>query len=384
MQLVHLAALVAYRLAFGPMESQQNEFPCSRCGAKLHFLPGTTHLKCPYCTTENEIPAAGEIAGPDGAPATMPVIEELDFRAQLDEREAASPTVERVELTCQSCNAHVQMPDNVTSMKCPYCSTPIVATGKSVKVLKPRSLLPFGIDDKKAREVLRSWLAGRWFAPSGLKSSARVDAGVKGVYVPYWTYDSRVTTGYTGQRGEHYYVTVRNGNQTRQERRTRWYPASGTVRNTFDDVLVAATGSIASERLYELEPWDLNALVSYQDQFLSGFSSETYSVSLNDGFVVAKQRMEPEIDSTIRRDIGGDEQRISGKRSSYEGITFKHILLPVWLLAYRFNGKAFQITVNARTGEVHGDRPYSALKIAMAVVAGLIVLGIIIAIASQR
>lgn len=367
------------------MANEQSEFPCSRCGAKLHFAPGTTHLKCPYCTTENEIPvAASEATGDDETPGTMPAIQELDFQAQLNDQETACPTVERVEVTCQSCNAHVQMPDNVSSMKCPYCSTPIVATGKSVKVLKPRSLLPFGIDDKKAREVLRSWLAGRWFAPSSLKSSARVDAGVKGVYVPYWTYDSRVTTAYTGQRGEHYYVTVRSGNQTQRERRTRWYSASGTVRNNFDDVLVAATTSIASERLYELEPWDLNALVPYQDQFLSGFSGETYSVSLGDGFVIAKQRMEPEIMNTIRRDIGGDDQRISGTRSSYDAVTFKHILLPVWLLAYRFNGKAFQITVNARTGEVHGDRPYSAWKIAMAVMAGLIVLIIIIAIASQK
>ena len=360
------------------MSSTASEFPCARCGAKLLFTPGTSHLKCPYCTTENEIPGIETEAG---AP---PAIEELDFHAQLAELERACPTVERVEVVCQSCSAHLQLPENVASQRCPYCSTPIVATGVSVKVFKPRAMLPFGIDDRKARDLLRAWIAGRWFAPNNLKTSARVDAGVKGVYIPYWTFDTRVTTAYSGQRGDHYYVTVRSGNQTRRERRTRWSFASGTVHNVFDDVLVAATASVEPARLYDLEPWDLTALVPYQDEFLSGFSSETYSVPVDKGFLLAQGRMQPTIDSTICSDIGGDEQRISSKKSSYADVTFKHILLPVWLLAYRYNNKPYQITINARTGEVRGDRPWSAWKITFAVLAGVIVIAIIALIASKQ
>ena len=364
------------------MALDQAEFPCSRCGAKLLFAPGTTHLKCPYCLTENEIPMAMPAEGDPGAASDLPAIEELDFRAQLEGLEAAAPTVDRVEVTCQSCNAHVQMPDNVSSMRCPYCSTPIVATGKSIKVLKPRSLLPFGIDEKKAREVLRSWLAGRWFAPNNLKSAARVDAGVKGVYVPYWTYDCATTTVYRGKRGDYYYVTVGSGKNQRQEQRTRWRPASGTVRNTFDDVLVPASGSIGAGRLQELEPWDLKSLTPYQDQYLSGFSSETYTVGLGAGFAAAQGLMQPVIDGTVARDIGGDVQHLDEKRTSWAGITFKHILLPVWLLAYRYHNRAFQITVNARTGEVHGERPYSTVKIVLMVVGGLIV--VVVALVLMR
>ncbi len=372
------------------MAAAQSEFPCSRCGAKLLFAPGTLHLKCPYCLTENEIPpgaslpGAGSETGTDDPPHTLPAIEELDFHAQIAGLTTAAPTVDRLEVTCKSCNAHIQMPDNVSSMKCPYCSTPIVATGTSVKVLKPRSLLPFGIDEKKARDVLRGWLAGRWFAPSNLKAAARVDAGVKGVYVPYWTYDCQTTTVYRGKRGDHYYVTVGSGKNRTQQQRTRWRPASGTVPNTFDDVLVPGSASIGAERLHELEPWDLNSLLPYQDHYLSGFTSETYSVTLDAGFGLAQARMQPVIDGTVRSDIGGDVQHIDEQRSNYADITFKHILLPVWLLAYRYHNQAFQITVNARTGEVHGERPYSAWKISLAVIGGLIALGVVLYLLNSK
>jgi hypothetical protein len=54
-------------------------------------------------------------------------------------------------------------------------------------------------------------------------------------------------------------------------------------------------------------------------------------------------------------------------------LSFKHVLLPVWLAAYRYGGKSFRFVVNGRTGSVDGERPYSAFKIALAVIAILLV-----------
>ena len=81
--------------------------------------------------------------------------------------------------------------------------------------------------------------------------------------------------------------------------------------------------------------------------------------------------MEPDIRSKINRDIGGDDQRIHRVSTRYSNETFKHILLPVWMLSYRYQGKVFQVMVNAQTGKVLGERPVDAMKVAIGVVAAV-------------
>jgi hypothetical protein len=136
------------------------------------------------------------------------------------------------------------------------------------------------------------WLGSLWFAPNGLLDYARKGRKLEGVYLPYWTYDAQTESSYTGQRGTVYYttrpVTVRdqNGNmrtEMRQEAQIRWSPASGRVRRFFDDVLVLASRSLPRDHTEALMPWDLSHLEPYQPEFLAGFRSETYTVSLDDG-----------------------------------------------------------------------------------------------------
>ncbi len=172
-------------------------------------------------------------------------------------------------------------------------------------------------------------------------------------------------------------MTVRDNNgNTRQEARQvqkiHWYPASGTVRNSFDDVLVCASNTLPTHHTENLEPWDLPALIPYQDAYLQGFRAESYHISLEEGLDKAKHIMHPIIEATICRDIGGDVQDVISAQTQYRDITFKHILLPLWISAYRYSGKVFRFVVNGRSGEVNGERPYSAVKIAFAIIASII------------
>ena len=354
-------------------QAKEQAFPCGKCGANLVFQVGAESLQCPYCGHANVI-ARGD------AP-----IEEIDFNATLDQLAANETVQETIVVKCSGCGAESTMEPNVAAGDCAFCGTAIVSTGKSVKQIKPAALLPFKVKREEARQSFRDWLKTRWFAPNALKKIAKVQGRLQGIYVPYWTYDSQVWTNYTGQRGEYYYVNVSytdsNGNRrTRRERRTRWYPASGQVHNKFDDVLVLASRSLPRKHAMALEPWGLSALVPYKDEYLSGFKAETYQVDLKEGFADAKTIMYPTIHQTICRDIGGDEQRVSSHDSRYYDISFKHILLPVWLSAYRYRDKVYRFLVNARTGEVQGERPYSWIKITLAVIAGLILIGIIAAL----
>jgi predicted RNA-binding Zn-ribbon protein involved in translation (DUF1610 family) len=353
--------------------SQQRQFPCKQCGGNLIFEPGQASLVCPYCQTENVImlPAAP--------------IQELDFYSALTDRSSADATQEVLTIKCTSCGAESSLSANVTSDRCPFCGSAIVTKGEAHKQIKPRSLLPFHVPREHAMNAFRRWIHALWFAPSELMKYAEA-GGLKGVYLPYWTYDSNTDSDYTGQRGDNYttiesYTAFENGRSVRRTRtvtKIRWRYAAGRVFNRFDDVLVLASQSLPQNYIEELEPWDLGNLVPYTEEFLAGFVAESYQVDLEQGFERAKQLMAPTIEATIRGDIGGDHQRISSVNTRYHDITFKHILLPVWISAYRYRDKIFRFMVNARTGEVCGERPYSAWKIFFAVMGGLILVAMII------
>ncbi|MCC6320134.1 MAG: hypothetical protein IT438_01715 [Phycisphaerales bacterium] len=359
------------------------QFACGRCGARLEYVPGTKVLACPYCAHENQIPQAVDERGAERG------VEELDYAATLGglaARAGAAETVTVTDIECGACKAVFLPAAGITATACPFCGTNIVLTDHSSTVIKPGAVLPFGIANAAAVEKYRAWIRSRWFAPNKLKSRAMLEAGLKGMYVPAWTYDARTTTRYTGERGDAYYVTVGSGNSRRTERRVRWTGVSGVVADDFDDVLVMATRSLPADRLARLEPWDLAELRPYDNAYLAGFGAEAYSIDLPGGFEIAQGIMADAIRRSIRRDIGGDEQRIGSMDTGYRDITFKHILLPVWLSAYRYGAppRTYRFLVNARTGEVQGERPYSWVKITLAALAGLVIVGVIAALALWR
>lgn len=387
-------------------DPRDREFPCASCGGKMLYEPGTDSLACAQCGTTRrfEIPPVA--------------IEEIDYESTLARLAASEDHDDEIVVHCESCGADVRMDKNIVSQDCAFCGTPIVAEGHSRKHIRPKSLVPFVVPLKDAQDLFVKWLKGLWFAPSSLKRIAAIESRPFGVYIPHWTFDARAETDYTGMRGDVYYVTqtvtvMVNGKQerrTQQVAKIRWTPASGHVRNHFDDILIAASQSLPESVLDSLGDWALapgrvrrakpgwhaqrlgvehgsasestpnpapigSGLAPYTDEFLSGFRAESYTVALEPAFAEARDRARPAIEATIRSDIGGDQQQITSMRPVFDDITFKHILLPLWISAYRYSGKTYRFAINAQTGRVHGDRPYSAWKIAA------LVLGIALAIA---
>jgi LSD1 subclass zinc finger protein len=343
--------------------SAANHYKCTGCGADLTYAPGTTHLKCSYCATEMDIAI-------DQADTE---IQETDFELFLSENDISSEDKEQIHtVQCKSCGATTTLSPNVTSDHCAFCNSPVVIKDSQLKtIIKPKYLLPFKIEQKSALESFKKWIKKLWFAPNKLKKFFYENDKLHGVYIPYWTYDSNTSSDYRGERGtnhtESYTVTV-NG---KSERRTRtvihWRPVSGHVNNCFDDVLVLASTSLPQDYANKLEPWDLSNLTPYNAQFLSGFKTESYQVNLQSGFEIAKSKMNEIIRAAIRRDIGGDHQRVHAVSTKYNDTTFKHILLPIWISAYKFQNKMYRFMINGRTGEVQGERPWSWIKITLAI-----------------
>ena len=349
-------------------------FPCEQCGADLEFSIGQQDLKCPYCGHEKRIELAADAD-----------IAEQDFHAILvkvrewREKSSGQDQSGQSEVRCVGCGGNVVFVGSLTSSECPYCGSPIQLdkVHDSPKRIPVHGVLPFRIEKEKARQNLTAWVRSRWFAPSEFALRG-VDGRFNGVYLPFWTFDSLTFSRYWGERGDHYYVTVTENNQTKQERRTRWSPASGSHQRFFDDVLILGAKEMRRDMMDALEPWPLENLQPFSQELLAGFLARTYEVELDEGFPVAKEIMDSGIAADVRGLIGGDEQRVSEIKSRYDAITFKHLLLPVWLLAYRYHNKSFQIFINAVTGEVQGERPYSFWKIFLTV---LLAVGVVATVA---
>ena len=349
--------------------SPGRKFPCHKCGARVDFDPAVRGLKCPYCGFTERIPEADD--------DTKAAVREHDLEAFLaaqEERAAVAVGSQFCQAECGCCGAVVVVEERVATDKCPYCGTHLENQPEAVKnLIPPESLLPFTVTDREARDRFNGWIAGLWFAPTELNHLANLGQ-FGSVYAPFWTYDAMTYTSYTGQRGDDYwdeesYTDSEGKRQTRRVRKTRWWPVSGEVQHFFDDVLVRATRTLPAHLCDCLPPWHLKELEPFRPEFLSGHVTERYAVSLNEGFQTARGLMEDEITGLIRRDIGGDHQRIDWRRTSYVGVTFKHTLLPIWVANYRYRDRLFHVLVNGRTGKVAGERPWSWWKIVRLVLA---------------
>lgn len=362
------------RGAAGWDSPEPESFPCAQCGANLVFQPGADRLICPHCGHVNfiETRQGGSL-------------QEVDFRKALSSQIPLAETETTQVVVCANCGAAVERDEKERASVCPYCASPLVGDPGANRHFKPKGILPFVLSEREGRKALDQWLGSRWFAPAGLREFARADKRMTGIYTPYWTFDADTQSDYVGQRGDTYYVTetytvqTDKGPQrmTRQVPRIRWTNVRGRVRRFFDDILVLASTGLPKAHADALGPWDLHALTPYKSDYLAGFRSEAYTVDLEEGFAEARAVMDLQIRRDVRFDIGGDHQQIQSVNTQLGDITFKHILLPIWIAAYRYRDKSYQFVVNGRTGTVRGDRPYSAWKILFAFLMGAILMGIL-------
>jgi predicted RNA-binding Zn-ribbon protein involved in translation (DUF1610 family) len=355
-----------------PAPLAEYRFPCETCGSDLRFDPDAARLVCDHC---------GNAAAIEGSETRAHAIAELDLHSGLGADLPGAEMHETRVTTCPNCAAQVAFEAGKHATECPFCATPVVVDTGTRRQIKPRAVLPFALSEAAARDAMTAWLGKLWFAPNGVQEYARKGRRMQGIYVPYWTYDAQTKSSYRGERGTVYYVTrtiTRDGKQVQEQvQKIRWSAAAGRVARFFDDVLVLASKSLPKRYTDALEPWDLTALEPYTPEYLAGFRAEAYAVPLEDGFAQARAHMDRVIERDVKFDIGGDRQRVHDIDTDLSDLTFKHILLPVWLAAYKYRGKTYRFVVNGRSGRVQGERPYSAFKITFAVVLGLMAAGII-------
>lgn len=352
---------------------------CPACGAQAEWHPGKQKLVCPFCGTESPYAI-------DRETGKVREIDLVTALRELPEAERGWQTDKR-SVQCQSCRAVMVFDPTRVGQNCEFCGSPALVDYQEIKSpIRPQGVLPFRVDRNRVRDDIRGWWRSKWFAPGRLSKAALVDT-VHSMYIPYWTFDAQVHCPWEAEAGYHYYVDVEGrdskGNRVvRKEQRTRWEPASGVVDHFFDDDPVPGTQGLPLELLRQVEPFPTGDVVPYDTAFLSGHVVEHYKVVLIEAAERSQQQMHAALEQLCARQIPGDTYRNLRIFPSLSGRTFKHVLVPIWLLTYNYGSRAFQVIVNGVSGKIAGKYPISVWKVIF--VAILVIIAVLIVLSMQN
>jgi hypothetical protein len=349
------------------------KFPCAACGADVVWSPGAAALTCPYCGAKKEVPRT------PGQVAERPIEEALKGATDLGWGMA------RKAVSCRGCGATTTFDAGVAASRCAFCGAPsVVEAPLSTTMVRPAGVLPFKVDRNAATGRFRQWLSSLWFRPDDLQQKSALSE-LRGVYVPFWTFDAATHSAWTADAGFDYQVEVQveeNGQvHTRYETRTRWEPAEGVLEHFFDDLPVAASRGLPPDLARAIEPFPTADLLAYEPSYLSGFLAEEYAVGPKEALASGQQRMTQELYALCGREVPGDRFRNLQVRTAWSGVAFKSGLFPVWIAAYQYGAKPFRFLVNGVTGKTDGHAPWSWVKIGLAVLAAILLFILLASIA---
>lgn len=351
--------------------SSGSQYRCSSCAAPVTFDPAKGGLACEHC------------GNTDAVEVPMEEMPEhcISEAMRKPARQGYDRQVRRVR--CENCGATVDFDPGVVAGRCAFCGASSVANiEEQPRVWQPESLLPFKVTRDDAVAAFKKWLGSLWFRPSDLQKQAKLSE-ISGVYLPYWCFDAHADSWWNAEAGYYYYVTVtyrdsQGNTRTRRERRTRWEPASGRHYDDYRNVPVYASQGLPIDMCRAIEPYPWENLTLYDPRYLSGFAAEEYVIDAREGWVRGQERMNEWERDKCGRLVPGDTYRNLRVSTRYSDAKFRHVLLPVWIAAYRYQDDAYRFLVNGQTGKVEGKAPWSWVKISLAVLVALAILAAII------
>ena len=336
------------------------DYKCPYCGGKMEFDTKLQKMKCPYCDSTMEM---SEMQGKDeglNAPASGAAPTEDNIQWNADAGASWTNEDGMAVFTCKSCGGEIISDENTVATACPFCGNPVVLSGRVGGMLKPDFVIPFKLDKAAAKEKLKAYVKSKKFAPNAFSSENKLDE-IKGVYVPYWLFDSDAfgTSTYTGTK-------IRcwsDRNYDYKETSVFSISRSGSMR--FENIPVDGSTKIPDELMESIEPFDFKDAVSFQTAYLSGFLADKYDVTREESFPRATERLKESVDSTLRSTVDGYTTLTTDNTIVNTGnASSKYALYPVWLLNTSYRGEKYTFAMNGQTGKFIGNLPASNAKFA--------------------
>lgn len=347
---------------------EETDEKCPCCGGIMDFDPATGNLKCPYCDHVEEILEEDE---------EETSAEELDFY-EAEQTGNCDWGVEKKTVLCNACGGEMVYDALETAGECPYCGSNQVMEAHTENTLAPGGVCVFKLDADQAAGKFKTWIKKRWFCPKEAKSTAK-PKDFKGIYLPYWTFDTQTSSTYSAQYGR---TRVKRNSKGETRTVTDWYHCSGSYHEFIDDQAVCGTTRHEQSMLDGILPYNTADNKTYKPEYVAGFASERYSIGLKAAWEKAKSLISGRLRRNITRKIQADHHTTLVRglhvRTGYSGIKYKYLLLPVWMACFKYKNKMYRFMVNGQTGKVSGKIPISPFKVAITVLGVLAVIGLVL------
>ncbi|MBC8507845.1 MAG: hypothetical protein ISR58_21390 [Anaerolineales bacterium] len=322
-----------------PVAAQtEKNLACSQCGGETKFNPQSQKLICLYCGLESEINA--QLAADRGEQV-------LEF--MLPTQRAHHWAEAQHHLNCQKCGADSLWPTGQRALRCPFCgSNQLIESQETKNLVDPQVIGPIEIDEKKALQFAKIWLGKGWFTPDDLSTSVSVQkTSLRPAYYPFWTFDGTLEL--------HWRCEVNAGSDDNP----RWESQTGVEYQMFDDMLVPGSKSITYQQTDKIGPFKLKEVVEFKPEFLAGWPALTYDISLSDATLAARENIIRKFRRTMHHKILPHRQKrnLSTGTHRWSGMTYKYVLLPLWVGTYQYKGQNYSILINGQTGKVSGKKP---------------------------
>ena len=366
-------------IVYAPMpetttKDQVKSYACPNCGANIAYDVSAGGIACEYC---------GYIA-PVKAVKVGKRAEEFEFTLETISQSTRGWGTARQVLHCESCGGQLSIPEGTVSTTCPFCaSNQVNVTASPEESLRPRFLIPFKVKPEQTQKLAKTWLGKGWFHPNALSANTFISQ-FTGIYLPFWTFDTKVTAHWRAQVG--YEKTVRHYNASTKKWETRtkidWRWEDGNVQINIDDHLVpGSTRRHISHRILEqLYPYHMKGLVAYEPDYLAGWRAQAYETTLTEAWESGKSAIRERAKEACYQDIPTQHVRNFSMSADFQDESWRYILLPVYLTAYKYEDDTFQMMVNGQTGVVAGQKPVAWWKIWLAI-AAMLAPGIILGLA---
>lgn len=334
---------------------------CPQCGGHMIFDNVEGGLSCEYC---GFIQVAEDTSTADEGGQV------LDFELPTTRAHRWAEAQHR--LVCDQCGAMTLLAEGERVKHCPYCgSRHLISSDETEELIDPQSIIIMQIDQQEAVRRIKQWLFSGSFIPDDLRRNVR-SSTIRAAYYPFWIFDGTLEMQWTCE--------VKDATS----RTSQWDTQSGVEYENFKDVLIPGLKAIDRKKLAAVEPYDLRAVVDFNPEHLVGWRTLAYNVSMADASLLAREQVAQKMQRSLggRVLVGQSRRNLRSGALNWSGITYRQILLPLWVGAYGYHGKVYRVFVNGQTGVVSGDRPQDKFKVfgiaAIGIIAAVVIIFVLI------
>lgn len=273
---------------------------------------------------------------------------------------------------CSECGAAVSYRAEKRAPVCRFCGATTKVEEPTDPLEEAKLYLPFEVEREAAAGAMRRYLGSLgWFRPADLAARATVDS-VTPVWFACWVFDARADVTWAADSNA-------------GSRRSAWAPHAGRAHLSWRNVLVSASRGLSQAEVAKLTPgFDLARAREVDESVAEDVERFDVERSAARSRVLAAVR-DVAVAELQRGHIPGSRFRNVHVSALLESLVTRRYALPAYVFVYRYDGRPYRAIVHGQSaGIAFGEAPLAWGKIALLVVAGLVVVGVIVAIATSR